>query len=61
MTVYFQDRTNRFNPREVILYSKNSQYYCESQQHLIKEITPYTFVCNECIKEYMGPVQRKLS
>lgn len=57
MSAFFQDTTNQFNPKKVILYSKNGQYYCESQQHLIKEVAPNIFRCIECKKEYMGPLQ----
>lgn len=53
----FNDITNRFAaPKPVTLHSKNGQYYCESNQHILEKTDTYFFRCNECKKEYEGPL-----
>lgn len=56
MTAYFTDLTNQFNQKKVILRSKNGNYFCESEQHLIVEVEFMTYACKECKKLYMGPL-----
>ncbi len=56
MTAYFNDITNQFNPRKVLLYSKDGQYFCESKKHEMKQTNLSTYVCQECKKIYMGPL-----
>ncbi len=53
----FNDITNRFaKSKPVTLHSKNGQYYCESNQHILEKTDTYFFRCNECKKEYEGPL-----
>lgn len=58
MTGYFNDMTNRFDSKQVLLQSKNGQYYCENN-HPIQKVTNSIFFCNQCKKEYMGPLLYK--
>lgn len=55
MTGYFIDTTRQFEKKQVLLQSKNNQYYCEDD-HPIQEIMMMTFICKQYKKEYMGPL-----
>ena len=59
MTAYFNDITAQHDQKLVLLHSKNNKYYCESQEHEIREVEFMTYFCDSCKKLYMGPVMAK--
>lgn len=56
MTAYFNDITAPHDHRKVLLVSQNNKYFCESQEHELREVGFKTYFCDSCRKTYMGPI-----